>query len=38
MKCKLVNPVFKDNYLNNLLEFYGVEDLDKFLTPSPSNI
>lgn len=38
MKCKLINPVFKDNYLKNLLEFYGIEDLDEFLIPNSSNI
>lgn len=35
MKCQLVNPNFKENYLANILAQRGVVDIEAFLNPSP---
>ena len=34
MKCQLVNPNFKQDYLINILKHRGVEDVEAFLNPS----
>lgn len=34
MQIKLVNPNYKENYLENLLHYRGVEDIEEFLNPS----
>ena len=34
MKVKLVNPQFQSNYLENLLEWRGIKDVNKFLQPT----
>lgn len=34
MKCQLVNPNFKQDYLINILRHRGVEDVEAFLNPS----
>lgn len=34
MKCQLVNPNFKENYLTNILAQRGVTDIEAFLNPS----
>ena len=34
MQIKLVNPNYTENYLENLLHFRGVEDIDEFLNPT----
>ena len=34
MKCQLVNPNFKQDYLINILKYRGVEDVEAFLNPS----
>lgn len=33
MKCQLVNPNFKKNYLENILRYRGVKDVEAFLKP-----
>ena len=38
MKHKLVNSYIKENYIENLLKERGVEDVEKFLHPSWSDI
>lgn len=38
MQIKLVNPNYEDNYLENLLAYRGVEDLNTFLNPSPNEL
>ena len=34
MKAKLINDNFTENYIPNLLKFYGIEDIEEYLTPS----
>jgi single-stranded-DNA-specific exonuclease len=34
MKCQLVNPNFKENYLTNILTHRGVTDIEAFLNPN----
>lgn len=38
MKHKLVNSYIKENYIENLLKERGIEDVEKFLHPSWSDI
>lgn len=33
MKVKLINPNFNENYVEQLLKFRGVEDIEKFIKP-----
>lgn len=35
MQVKLVNPNYTENYLENLLHYRGVENIEKFLNPTP---
>ena len=35
MKCNLVNPNFKENYLKNILLHRGVNDIEAFMNPDP---
>ena len=34
MKAKLINDNFTENYIPNLLKFYGIEDIEEYLAPS----
>jgi hypothetical protein len=36
MKCQLVNPNFKKDYLINILQHRGVDNIEAFLNPSPA--
>lgn len=38
MQVKLVNPNYTENYLENLLSYRGVKDLNTFLNPSPDEL
>lgn len=34
MKCRLVNTNFRENYIQNLLQTRGIEDIESYLTPN----
>ena len=34
MQVKLVNPNYTENYLENLLHYRGVDDIEEFLNPT----
>lgn len=38
MQIKLINPNYTDNYLENLLSYRGVKNLNTFLNPSPNEL
>ena len=38
MKYKLINELYSDNFLANLLHERGIENLEEFKSPSPSNL
>ena len=38
MKCKLINPNYRENYVYNLLRRRGVEDVEEYLSPSAKNL
>ena len=33
MKAKLINENFTENYVINLLKFYGIKDIENYLNP-----
>lgn len=38
MKHNLINPIIKENYIENLLRARGIKNIDKFLNPSIENV
>ena len=34
MKARLINENFTENYVINLLKFYGIKDIENYLTPN----
>ena len=38
MKANLVVPDIRDNYIENLLTAYGIQDLEKYLNPTIKKI